>query len=257
MPMNDWIAKYPQVAKLLQQPDEGIEYAVDGEQTHGGDMMDGRTRAMRDITAGYVLQRLHDASTLVACWCHVDERYVPWIIGMVDGEVCGLPSACEARYGVVIESPYLTLNELPASRATFTDHAGWSEGVSLSIEYWGGMCLTFQQYEDMSSGVFLSASKNCDDEPVDVHVPFAVLNEYLACTQQDPATWGARPGWIRNPAPHDFLFATVVHDDGTTMMKDLRRLTDGDDLRMLAADTNRWLATIQDDVLRQVYALFA
>jgi hypothetical protein len=31
MPMHDWIHKYPQVQTLLQQPDEVLDYAVDGE----------------------------------------------------------------------------------------------------------------------------------------------------------------------------------------------------------------------------------
>jgi len=29
MPLDDWIAKYPQVQALLQQPDEVLEYEVD------------------------------------------------------------------------------------------------------------------------------------------------------------------------------------------------------------------------------------
>jgi hypothetical protein len=256
MPLADWIHKYPQVQQLLQQPDEVLEYTVDAEQTHGGATMDGRTRAMRDITAGYVLQRLHDDSTLAACWCYIDERYVPWIIGLVDGEVCGLASACEARYGVLIESHYIKLNDLPASRATFDHEAGWSEGLCLSVQHWGGMQLTFQQHEDMSSTVLLTTRESGDDMPVDVHVPYAVLNEYLACTLQDPATWVTRPRWIRNPAPHDFLCVPMTHNDGT-IMQCLRPLHHSDDLRMLDAEKTRWLATVRDDVLRQVYALFA
>jgi hypothetical protein len=31
MPLTDWMANYPQVQALLQQPEEEIEYAVDGD----------------------------------------------------------------------------------------------------------------------------------------------------------------------------------------------------------------------------------
>jgi hypothetical protein len=210
--------------------------------------MDRQAQLMRDITADYVLDRLHNNSTFAACWCHVDERYVPWIIGLVDSEVCGSQGECDARYGVVIDSPYTTVLFLPAVRATFEEHSRLPERLCLSIKHWGGIDFIFEQYADMSSGVSFSADETGADNPIDVHIPFAVLNEYLACTLQDPATWVDRTGWIRNPDPQDLFRACMA----------LNRDMETDDcMRLFRMDTNRWLATVRDDVLRQVHALFA
>jgi hypothetical protein len=185
---------------------------------------------------------------LFACWCGVDDDGIPAALGFFDQDFGGRLSIYDNRHVALIAAPTVTLEDLPVSRDVLKD-VGWPStyGQCLTLEHFTGMDLTFHHHPDGSGCVHLSAHIDwVDGSLCQLHLPYSVITEYLACLTCDPTRWHERPGWVRSPRPHDARVDVP-----------LKRIEDvNEEMARGRREEARWFASVQDELFQRIIATF-
>jgi hypothetical protein len=146
---------------------------------------------------------IRDHPELFAVYCAL-EGGTPWALGLIDDDFADNPGPW-GRHAVMLATPALTVDDLPAQRAQWTDHSS-EHGVCLSVDHFTGLSCTLLSHPDGSGSLALDATENLGVGILRLHVPYALVTEYLTCLSLDPTTWHERPSWVRNPRPVERLW---------------------------------------------------
>jgi hypothetical protein len=106
------------------------------------------------------------------------------------------------------------------------------------------MSCTLHHYADGSGCLIVDAKDNPGMSILTLHVPYAVITEFMTCLTLDPTTWHTRPGWVRSPRPFQQTYEGGLPDFDTYMHAE-------DDRRY------QWFAGIYDELVAACVRTFA